>query len=48
MGEPVIIWPPGCGNYVGNSCEDLFGAGWTECPGGWSEDTGFGCCPTGE
>jgi len=48
MGEPMIIWPPGCGNYYGTDCESLFGAGVMDCPDGWSPDTGYACCPMGE
>ena len=46
MGEPIIIWPPGCGNYTGADCSDLLGPNYYDCTDDGSGDVV--CCLTGE
>ena len=44
MGEPVIIWPPGCGNDFPGACEEFLGAGWYDCTFDY-QPSGLVCCP---
>ena len=45
MGEPCIVWPPGCGNYYGyDACGYWLGAGWYDCTAEF-QDGGLVCCP---
>jgi hypothetical protein len=49
MGEQMIIWPPGCGNFTdGDACSqfDDLGARYAPCPDMWDVVDGFWCCPS--
>jgi hypothetical protein len=47
MGEPVIIWPPGCGNFGdSDACTYYMGPGSYDCTAEY-QDGGLVCCPLG-
>lgn len=48
MGDPIIIWPPDCGNYSPGDENACYGAGMSPCYDGsdvyWYEAGYVTCC----